>query len=590
MTSGAAGGERPAAAVLRLLRHLLAMGRGRVARAFALAAIAALLEGVAVVALPTLLRLLGGGGDEMEPGTASLLAAAFGYVVLAAAVAAVSCARSTSVHTLSLELLDRLRGDLHSAILAMEWMRFRRMRAAELQQVVVGEVGRISHAVILLGNLAGAVLSMGFVLTASLALSWPLTLGALAVTGLVIVMTRRLGARGFLLGRELGAINRDAQAGLADDLAGLRIIKGFGAEAVRQAGMARRFAAARRNQVAYQRSRATELALLQLVAAAAAAVTLYVAVKVLRVSLAEALVLILAYARLLQAAFRALGNWRQLTGAVGALAGYEGTLALCRSAAEQVAAVAPALPVPRAAIRLVGVSVRHDDAGIGRAVLDGIDAVLPARRITAVVGPSGAGKSTLADVVSGLIAPEDGGMFIDDVPLPPEARGAWRRRVAVVPQDPFLFHDTIAANLRMARPDADVATLWQALEEAAAADFVRRLPEGLETVVGDRGARLSGGERQRIVLARALLRRPDLLVLDEATASLDGETEAAVATTLAALRDRCTVLVVAHRPSTVRAADHVLFLESGRLVAAGSWTDIRAHAGARLAALGLADS
>jgi len=188
----------------------------------------------------------------------------------------------------------------------------------------------------------------------------------------------------------------------------------------------------------------------------------------------------------------------------------------------------------------------------------------------------------------GLAAPAEGSLLVDGTPLDAATRVAWRSRIGYVPQDPFLFHTTVRANLTLARPEAEEAELWRALEEAAVADTVRALPRGLDTMVGDRGTRLSGGERQRVALARALLRRPDLLVLDESTASLDAETEALVAEALRRLHGRLTVLVVAHRPSTVSAADHVLVLEGGRLLASGSWQEVRAAAGNRVAALGMA--
>jgi ATP-binding cassette subfamily C protein len=178
---------------------------------------------------------------------------------------------------------------------------------------------------------------------------------------------------------------------------------------------------------------------------------------------------------------------------------------------------------------------------------------------------------------------------VDGIELSPSLRQALRKSVSACPQEPFLFHDTLRANLRLPRPSADDAELWAALEDAAAADFVRALPHGLDTVAGDRGARFSGGERQRLALARALLRRPTFLALDEATASLDDQTAAAVSTAVDRLRGQTTVLVVAHRLSAVAHADHVLLLEAGRIAAAGAWEEVRAKAGPRLAAIGMVD-
>lgn len=580
--------QTPPRMILTLGRRLLETGRSRIIRMLGLNAVAGFAEGVGVLALVPLLGLMGVGADSGPPDQWRLAAALAGYVGLVAAAAWVAQQRNLALQTFSLNFLDQLRSELHAAILAMEWARFRSLRTAEFQQTITGEVGRISFAVTLLGQLAGMALTLPFVLGAALLLSWPMTVAALAVAGLVALMTRRLGAESFRLGQKLGEASRAATADLADDLAGLRIIKSFGVEAERSAGIAARFAAIRRNQLTHHKNQAREGMALRIAAALAAAGALYLAVTALRVPMADALVLILAYGRLLQTALRGLGSWRQLTGAVAALESYDTAMARCRAAAEPAAPAHITIQAPRRAIRLCGVSLSHGDGDAARAALDNITADLPAGAITAVIGPSGAGKTTLADLAAGLTAPDTGEILIDDAPLTTDLRHAWRRHVAVAPQDPFLFHDTIAANLRLGRMDATDDALWAALD-AVAAGFVRQLPQGLETVVGDRGARLSGGERQRIVLARAWLRRPALLVLDEATASLDGETEAAIARTLAELRGKCTVLVVAHRPSTVQAADHVLLLETGRVVAAGTWDEVRTAAGPRLAALGMMD-
>jgi ATP-binding cassette subfamily C protein len=201
------------------------------------------------------------------------------------------------------------------------------------------------------------------------------------------------------------------------------------------------------------------------------------------------------------------------------------------------------------------------------------------------VGPSGAGKTTVTDVVLGLLRPEHGRVLIDGVLLTDHDLAGWRSRVAVVPQDPYLFTETIAANLRWAAPQASDEDLWDALRDAAVDTFVAALPDGLETLVGDRGIRLSGGERQRIALARALLRRPTLIVLDEPTSALDTETEQVVRATLARLHGRHTVLIVAHRLSTARDADKIVVLDGGRVVESGPWCALAADPDGRLARL-----
>ncbi|WP_232302550.1 ATP-binding cassette domain-containing protein [Elstera litoralis] len=225
-----------------------------------------------------------------------------------------------------------------------------------------------------------------------------------------------------------------------------------------------------------------------------------------------------------------------------------------RAAAEPEATEAP---IFRQEIRLEGVGYRYAEAGPW--AVRGLDAAIPVGSITALVGPSGAGKSTLADLLMGLTEAREGRILIDGVPLTQGARVAWRRRVAYVPQDPFLFHDSLRANLLLAKPDAREEDLWRALDRAAAG-FVRHLPEGLETRVGERGTRLSGGERQRIALARALLQEPDLLVMDEATSALDDATEQQILNALASARGQVTMLVIAHRSASIALADRQISL------------------------------
>ncbi len=190
---------------------------------------------------------------------------------------------------------------------------------------------------------------------------------------------------------------------------------------------------------------------------------------------------------------------------------------------------------------------------------------VPAREWTALIGPSGSGKTSLADIIVGLHVPQEGDVFLDDVPLKDTDLTDWRTQIGYVPQEMLLLNESILVNVTLGEADLTSADAERALREAGAWAFIEGLPQGLETPVGERGARLSGGQRQRIALARALVRRPQLLILDEATASLDPETEAALCGTLTALRGRTTILAISHQPAVARAADHVFVVEDGRV-------------------------
>jgi len=212
-------------------------------------------------------------------------------------------------------------------------------------------------------------------------------------------------------------------------------------------------------------------------------------------------------------------------------------------------------------------------------VLTDVGFVAEPGQMVALVGPSGAGKSTMTHLVARLYdvdrgAVRVGGQDVRDVTLQ-----SLEDVVGYVTQDAHMFHDTIGANLRYARPDASDADLWSALEAAQVDTLVRRLPDGLETVVGDRGYRLSGGERQRLAIARLLLKAPAIVVLDEATAHLDSESEAAVQRALDAALVGRTSLVIAHRLSTVRHADQILVVDGGRIVEFGTHPDLLARGG-----------
>jgi ATP-binding cassette subfamily B protein/subfamily B ATP-binding cassette protein MsbA len=209
---------------------------------------------------------------------------------------------------------------------------------------------------------------------------------------------------------------------------------------------------------------------------------------------------------------------------------------------------------------------------------------VPAGRMTALVGVSGAGKSTLVNLLLRLYDPTRGAILADGLELGVYDIASWRRSLGVVEQDPFLFHDTIGVNIAFGKPGATQAEVEAAAHLANAEDFIARLPQGFATVVGDRGYRLSGGQRQRVAIARALIGQPEVLILDEATSSLDSESEQAIQGALAGLRRERTVVVIAHRLSTVRQADQILVLDEGGLVEQGSHAELLA-AGGRYARL-----
>jgi ATP-binding cassette subfamily C protein len=209
-----------------------------------------------------------------------------------------------------------------------------------------------------------------------------------------------------------------------------------------------------------------------------------------------------------------------------------------------------------------------------KTVLNDITFTLPASQVIGFVGPSGAGKSTLVDLLIGLIAPSGGQITAGDVRLGDIDVTAWRKKIGYVSQDTFLFHDTLFNNIRWSTPDASMEEVKAAARATGMDRFVSSLPDGYNTIVGDRGAKLSGGQRQRISIARALVHRPALLVLDEATSALDSLSEKEVMDVINGLKGSMTIVIVAHRLATVRDADIIYVLDHGRIVEQGSWSTL----------------
>lgn len=545
----------------------------RLAYAMALSTVASLSQGAGLLLLVPLLEGIGisgsGGASTWTTYLPELFHGPVGaltlYVTVVVLAAVATWARAVEGARLRLGFVDDLRRRIHTAVLGLEWSAFQRLRASDVTQILTQELGRIGLGTEFLLRLSSWVIEVAVTLAVIVRLSPLAAVVLLVPVGVAAVLAKPLNRRSRARGQALTLSARGLQADLDDDLTGMRLVKSMHLEEVRLRRFDARVETLRGGQVEHAGAVAAASGAGRAVAAVAAAAGVAFAVRGLGMPVADAVVLALAFGRLMMVVLGVQEAWRNV---LYALPAYDAALAMLRRcrAGEEPAERGAAMPHLREAIEIVDVSFGH---GRDReAALAGVSAVIPARSLTVISGPSGAGKSTLADIVLGLLAPDSGRVLVDGQELDRSRRREWRRRIGYVPQDSFLFHDTIRANLRVGAEDADEDALWSALADAAVDGFVRTLPEGLDTVVGDRGSRLSGGERQRIALARALVRRPELLVLDEPTSALDAESEQQVLDALARLRGRVTTVIVTHRPAVLFAADQVVTLQAGRIVGA----------------------
>lgn len=567
------------------------------------AAIAAFLtlvviDAVLVVATPLLLKSLV--DDGVLPGDREVvvrLAIIVAAIALGSAV--VALAQRWFSSRIGEGLIYDLRTQVFGHVLRQPIAFFTRAQTGALVSRLSSDViGAQQAFTSVLSNTVSNAISLALILVAMASLSWPLTLAALALVPVFMIPAKAVGKRlASLSGAQMG-LNADLGSRMTErfNVAGALLVKLFGRPSREDAEYAARAGKVRDIGVSIALTRSIFFVALTTVAALATAMVygiggLWAIDGTLTIGTLLALTALLAR---LYGPLTAISNVR--VDVMTALVSFQRVFEVLDL--QPLVADAPharALPPGPVRVDVEEVSFAYPtadqvslaslettamgDRSASGPVLSRVSFTIEPGQLVALVGPSGSGKTTLTGLIARLYDPTGGRVSVNGVDLREATGESIRDTIGVVTQDAHLFHDTIAANLRYAAPDADEAAMWRALEAAQIAHVVRALPSGLDTVVGDRGHRLSGGEKQRLAIARLLLKGPGMIVLDEATAHLDSESEAALQTALDAALTGRTALVIAHRLSTVRHADQILVLDQGVVRERGTHEELLALGG-----------
>ncbi|MEU6887405.1 ABC transporter ATP-binding protein [Streptomyces viridosporus] len=577
-----AGTEEQPRQVRRILK-LFRPYRGRLAVVGLLVGAASLVS----VATPFLLKaILDVAIPEGRTGLLSLLA--LGMILSAVLTSVFGVLQTLISTTVGQRVMHDLRTAVFGRLQRMSLAFFTRTRTGEVQSRIADDIGGMqatvtSTATSLVSNLTSVVATV----VAMLALDWRLTVVSLVLLPVFVWISRRVGNER----KKITTQRQKQMAAMAATVTESLSVSGIllGRTMGRSDSLTRAFAGESERlvdlEVRSSMAGRWRMAVITIVMAAMPAVIYWAAGIALQTGGPEVSIgTIVAFVSLQQGLFRPavslLSTGVQIQTSLALFQRIFEYLDLPIDITEREDPVR--LDRIKGEVRFENVSFRYD--GGSGPVLDGIDLAVPAGGSLAVVGPTGAGKSTLGHLVPRLYDVTGGRVTLDGVDVRDLDFDTLARAVGVVSQETYLFHASVADNLRFAKPDATDEELYAAARAAQIHDHIAALPDGYDTVVGERGHRFSGGEKQRLAIARTILRDPPVLVLDEATSALDTRTEAAVQAAIDALSANRTTLTIAHRLSTIRSADQIVVLDSGRAVERGTHEELLGRGG-RYAAL-----
>lgn len=451
-----------------------------------------------------------------------------------------------------------LRLELIKALLASRWQYYLRQPIGSLANSVATEAYRAANGFEHSANVLALSMQVLVYAIVALFISWQATLTSLLIGMLLLLVLHRLVRATRRAGTKQTHLLRHLLIYLSDILGSVKSLKAMGRDNVADAILheqTQQLEKATRKEVM---SREALLALQEPILAALTASGLYLALVIWELSLPAVMVMVFLLTRILGLLNKTQRRYQQLTA-------QESAYWAMRAATEEAQAAAETTSGTLQPTLQQGISLKHINFDYGvKTIFRDLNIEIPVKSFTAITGTSGVGKSTLLDLLCGLAEPKSGEILIDGVSLREIHLRLWRHMIGYVSQETILLHDTILNNILVGAPDLVYADAERALRQAGAWDFVSVLPEGLHTIVGERGGLLSGGQRQRIAIARALAHQPHFLLLDEPTSALDPDSEQIICETLQRLAQNFTIIAVSHQPAVINAATRIFALSKGR--------------------------
>jgi len=498
------------------------------------------------------------------------------YIALVSLQSGLNRLQSNASSYIQYNFITHLRERFYRALANADYLYLSKSRSSDLAQLLMQETDRVGYGTFSILYLAANIIVAVVYIALAARISMQATLMVLASGGCLILLLKGLTEKSRSTGRKIFQSNKGLYSSAMEHMAAMKTTKSYSAEERNTAIFSAQAEEISQGNIEVSRQYSLVSNLYEIGSVVALSLMLYVSMKIFNTPLTSMLVLLYLFARLMPKFSMIQGSYQRFIALLPAFSALDETIRQMEAKAEVKTGRQEEIRLDRS-IEFKGVTFGYDKED--HSVLDGIDLEIPIGQTVGLVGPSGSGKSTVADLLIGLIKPDEGSITVDGEELVSEKVRSWRRLIGYVSQDTFLFNDTVRANLLWACPEASETEMIQALKLAAADGFVSRLPQGLDTLLGDRGVRLSGGERQRLALARAILRKPSLLILDEATSNLDSESEKRIQAAVDGLHGTLTTFVITHRLSTLRNADKIYVLEGGRTVEHGSWDELLAMGG-----------